>query len=59
MEPVTIAAFVVAIVTAISTLIAHLHLRKCNIFGKCCQSDCTPKTPPDTPINPQVYESSI
>ena len=49
MDPVTITALVVAIATAISSLIAHLHLRKCNLFGSCCQSDCSPKTPPDTP----------
>jgi hypothetical protein len=49
MDPLTIAALVVSIATAISSLIAHLHLRKCNLFGSCCQSDCTPKTPPHTP----------
>ena len=49
MEPISITAFVVAILGALGTLITALHMRKCRILGSCCESDCTPKSAPPTP----------
>ena len=49
MEPISITAFVVAILGALGTLATALHMRKCHIFGSCCESDCTPKSQPSTP----------
>lgn len=46
----TISTLVVAALGAIGSCIATMHLRKCNFFGKCIESDCTPKTQPPTPI---------
>lgn len=49
MDPISITAFVVAILGALGTLITALHMRKCRILGSCCESDCTPKSAPPTP----------
>jgi hypothetical protein len=49
MEALSISAIVVAIIGALGSLITALHMRKCHIFGTCCESDCTPKSVPPTP----------
>ena len=59
MEPISITAFVVAVVGAIGTLIAHLHMRKCRIFGTCCESDCTPTSQPPTPKTSNIKSTEV
>jgi hypothetical protein len=39
-ETVAITALVVAVVGALGTFIAKVHLNKCNFFGNCIASDC-------------------
>ena len=56
MEPISITAFVVAILGALGTLITTLHMRKCHVFGNCCESDCTPKSVPPTPKEIEATE---
>ena len=46
----TISTLVVATLGALGSCIATLHLRKCNVWGGCIESDCSRKTPPTTPI---------
>ena len=45
----TVSTLIVAALGALGSCIATMHLRKCHIFGACIESDCSPKTPPDTP----------
>lgn len=46
----TVSTLIVAGLGALGSCIATLHLRKCNVFGECIESDCSRKTPPPTPI---------
>ena len=48
MDPVSISAIAVSLVGAIASLITTLHIKKCNICC-CINSDCSSKTPPNTP----------
>ena len=51
MDPLTIAALVASSITALSTLITALHLRKVKLCC-CITSECS-KTAPTTPIERQ------
>ena len=51
MDPITIGALVMSSITALSTLITALHLRKVN-FCCCMTSECS-KSIPNTPIERQ------
>ena len=51
MDPITIAALVVSVITAASTAITALHLRKVKLCC-CITSECS-KTAPTTPIETQ------
>lgn len=44
MEPVSISALIISIVSAIAFLIHKLHIKKCKSI--CCSSDCT--SPPNS-----------
>ena len=48
MDPITIAALVVSSITALSTLITALHLRKVKLC--CCMTSECSKSSPATPI---------
>ena len=48
MEPISIIAMVVAIITALGVLLSRLRFRHC--LCCCIESDCI-KTPPNTPEN--------
>jgi len=48
----TVSTLIVAGLGALGSCIATLHLRKCNVWGNCIESDCSKKTPPTTPIDP-------
>ena len=56
MDALSISAIVVAIIGALGSLLTALHLRKCHIFGDCCESDCTPKSVPPTPKTEEATE---
>lgn len=42
-EPITIASLTLGIITAISSLLIGLHIRKC--YSLCCTSHCDGHTP--------------
>ena len=44
MEPISISALIISIVSAIAFLIHKLHIKKCKSI--CCSSDCT--SPPNS-----------
>ena len=44
-DPITVTAIIVAIASAIISIINTMHIRKCK--SVCCNSDCT--NPPNTP----------
>jgi len=48
----TVSTLIVAGLGALGSCVATLHLRKCNVWGNCIESDCSRKTPPTTPIDP-------
>ena len=56
MDALSISAIVVAIIGALGSLITTLHMRKCHVFGTCCESDCTPKSVPPTPKEIEATE---
>ena len=56
MDSLSISAIVVAIIGALGSLLTALHLRKCHVFGTCCESDCTPKSVPPTPKTEEATE---
>ena len=65
-DPVSISAIVVAVLTALGAFITKVHMKKCSAL--CIKSDCT-KTPPPSPeimpsprlkrINPTIKVSEI
>jgi hypothetical protein len=55
----SISTLIVAGLGALGACIANLHLRKCNVFGACIESDCSKRTPPPTPSEPNVEETSV
>lgn len=42
MDPISIGALVIAIITGITTLVSQLHIRKCN--SPCMDSECMEKS---------------
>lgn len=54
-DPVSISAIVVAILTALGTFIAKVHLKKCSAL--CIKSDCTKTPPPSPPPSPAIPSS--
>jgi hypothetical protein len=48
MDPITISALVVSSITAVSTFITALHLRKVKLCC-CITSECSTKSVPGTP----------
>ena len=52
-DAVALSAIIVSIIGAVGSFIVGLHIRKCN-FCFCCQSDCTKKTPPTTPVEQET-----
>ena len=55
MEPVSITAIVVSIITAIGVLLSRLRMKHC-LCG-CIESDCinTPTPTPEPSIEPSIY----
>jgi hypothetical protein len=55
MEPVSIAAIVVSIITAIGVLLSRLRMKHC-LCG-CVESDCinTPPVTPEPSVEPSIY----
>ena len=49
MDAITLSALIVSSVTAISTFVTALHLRKVNVCC-CVTSECSNKSVPATPI---------
>jgi hypothetical protein len=45
-DPISATALIVAVISAIGSLITQIHINKCK--SSCCESDCT-KTPKNTP----------
>jgi hypothetical protein len=45
-DPISATALIIAVLSAIGSLITQIHINKCK--SSCCESDCT-KTPKNTP----------
>jgi cell division protein FtsN len=54
-DPISATALIVAVISAIGSLITQIHINKCK--SSCCESDCT-KTPKNTPPNSPVHRLS-
>jgi len=55
MDPISAAALVISVITAVSQAAIGLKLRHCH--AACCDSDCKPQTPSSTPITRQPTSS--
>jgi hypothetical protein len=54
-DPISATALIVAVISAIGSLITQIHINKCK--SSCCESDCT-KTPKNTPPHSPVHRLS-
>lgn len=54
MEPVSITAIIISVISAVGVFVKETHIQKCKTL--CCESDCREgrrSTPPETPIEIQ------
>lgn len=47
-DAIAIVGITISLITALGSILMGLHMKRCHSL--CCDSDCTPKTPPDTPV---------
>lgn len=53
-DPVAVVSITISLITTLGGILLSLHLKRCHSL--CCDSDCSQKTPPDTPV---AFESPI
>lgn len=59
MDIIALSALIVAIIGALGSFISHIHLKKIKIWG-CIESDCTKdKTPPHTPHEHNINQTTV